>query len=403
MQISRIRVIRVLLCAGFASIPLCAILHQTRADCTAPFTSSNQKVIMLGNLLLLITCLFLWGLLQVTATPMPGGDKGVGYAFMMVICAGGFFVLSGLLAWYMGANHYFNWVKIAPIGVNRLILGVWLMFAFSVMAMAVFRVEWHKGEFPAYLHWLALNHAALWLPVLMFVPIALLINTQKPADTAPLLIKIPMLAAVGCSVVMGSGLLWGYVTASVKNQTRQLEEYKNAENQQQKQHLEYIAQQQLTDPIVNILSLTGRYTDAVVRNAAIEKVKMHPNWEDELIRLLAETEWASEVYSFIDGNKVQNPHRFVEPLKAGMHRLAATIRTTIKDSNNLQNWQFDHMGLDRLFRAIDEQFLLPNANYRPAVLELRKALDTPKPERFEKVKFNVTPLIDKWLKKHSNQ
>jgi hypothetical protein len=179
-----------------------------------------------------------------------------------------------------------------------------------------------------------------------------------------------------------------------------VEQAKAQNDELNESHLKWIAEQKPTDPIVNILSLTGRFHDSPVRDSAIAKVKSHPDWEAELIRLLSETEFDTEVYQFIDGNKVDHPEQFVEPINRSIRRVAGEVKASIKDSNNLQDWHFEHLGLPRLFRAIEEQFMLPGADYRPAVQALRKALDTPKPERFEKVKFTVTPLVDDWLKKH---
>ena len=202
------------------------------------------------------------------------------------------------------------------------------------------------------------------------------------------------------SVLMCLGVLYGAFRASIKQQAAKVEYVKNQNDEQHNRHLEWIAKQKPSDPIVNILALTGRFHDSDIRDSAIAKIKSHADWEAEMIRLLNETEFDKEVYHFIDGNAVEHPELFVEPINRSIRRVAGEIKRSIKDSNNLQDWHFEHLSLERLFRAIDEQFLLPGADYRPAVQELRKALDTPKPERFKDVKFTVVPLVDHWLKKH---
>ncbi len=85
---------------------------------------------MLGNILFAISAFFLFGFLNVTSSPMPGGDRGVGYALMMIICGGGFFVSTGLLAWKLGTNHCFDWL--GERSRVLLLLG-WFAFAISTM------------------------------------------------------------------------------------------------------------------------------------------------------------------------------------------------------------------------------------------------------------------------------
>ena len=357
-------------------------------------------IAMLGNLLFVLIGLFFIGLLFATASPLPSGDRGMGAALMLVFYAGGFLVLTGLLAWKLNRNNVFDWIDLPDAQRSGLVFIGWLAFATATVAAGLFKVEWHAGEFPQFLRWLSQAQAIFWLPLLALVPAFILLNFEREAGFAPDLVKIPLMTGFILSTLMGLGLLFGWFRASVQQQTANIEYGKNRDDEQHQKNLAWIAGQQPTDPILNILSLTGRFHDSEVRDSAVAKVKSHPDWEAELIRLLSETEWESQVYQFIDGNQVDHPELFVEPINRSIRRIAGQIKADIKGSNNLQDGQFGHLSIDRLFRAIDEQFSLPGADYRPAVRELRKALDTPKPERFQQVKFTVTPLVDAWLKKH---
>lgn len=355
---------------------------------------------MLGNIFLVFTILSLFGVISITASPMPGGDRGVGAAFVMVICGGGFFLFTGLLALTAGYRNCFDWLETTGGLRNLLIIFGWLSFFVAIFSSASFRGEWHDGEFPQFLRWLSQSYAHYWLPLLALGPLFYLFNVERAAGIAPELVKIPMMTGFMVSVLMCLGVLYGAFKASIKQQAAEVEYVKNQNDEQHDKHLKWIAEQKPTDPIVNILALTGRYHDADVRDSAIAKIKSHPDWETEMIHLLNETEFDTEVYHFIDGNQVEHPELFVEPINRSIRRVAKEVKSSIKDSNNLQDWHFEHLSLERLFRAIDEQFSVPGADYRPAVQELRKALDTPKPERFKDVKFSVIPLVDNWLKQH---
>ncbi len=352
---------------------------------------------MLGNTLLVITVLFSLGLFSVTASPMPGGDRGVGHAFMLILCGGGVLLFSGLLAWNLAANHRLDWLT----PNNWLLFFGWLAFALAILSSAAFKTEWHPGEFPEFLRWLALSRAHLWLSVLLLVPVFWLFNFQNSAGLVPNFVQIPMKIGLIISVLMGLGLVFGLFRASAQQSSARIDYENERTDKIHSEHLQFIAEQKPEDPILNILALTGRFHDNNVRDAAIAKVKSHPDWEAELIRLLNETEWQSEVYQFIDGNQVDHPELFVEPIKTSLRRTAAEIKKRIKGANDLQDWHFEHFSVERCLRAIDEQFSqVPGADFRAEVRDLRAALDTSKPERFEKVKFNLAPVLDTWLKKH---
>jgi hypothetical protein len=203
----------------------------------------------------------------------------------------------------MGANHCLDWLGEQR---NWLLIFGWLAFALGTMASAVFKGEWHAGEFPQFLRWLSQAQAAIWLPLLMFVPAFWLLNFGKTAPEVPAFVQIPIKTGFVVSVLMLGGLVFGYFRATAQ-QTARIQNFQKEQNDEQhNKHIAWIAQQKPTDPIVNILSLTGRFHDADVRDSAIAKVKSHPDWEAELIRLLNETE--------LSGNEVKHLLKEIEEI-----------------------------------------------------------------------------------------
>src|SRR5690606_3272837 len=101
---------------------------------------------MLSHLLLFLVLIFLILLINLTSSPMPGGDYGVGYAFAMIIYGAGFIIFSGLLFWNMydkiPVPTFLQSVKPAAVVIS------WLSFILTICALSVFRTEWHPGEFP---------------------------------------------------------------------------------------------------------------------------------------------------------------------------------------------------------------------------------------------------------------
>jgi hypothetical protein len=240
------------------------------------------------------------------------------------------------------------------------------------------------------LRWLAKSNGQSWLPLLMLVPYFYLLSAELRASVAPNVYKIPLMIAFSITVFMALGILFGWLNANRQQNIRTTESRKESYDNLQKQHLDYINEQKLTDPILNLTALSGRFNPQEV----------HPNWETELIALLNNDYYYSEAYHFIDGNAVEHPELFVEALNNSVLRMAKDIRKSIKGSNNLQPWHFEHFSIERLFRAIDEQFLNKGMDFKPAVLKLQKALATTPPERFKDVRFTVVPVVNNWLKTH---
>lgn len=352
---------------------------------------------MLGNILIALTLLCLYGLIQITSQPMPGGDRGVGYAFTMMITAAGFALFSGLLFWHLQAKGSFMWLEL-PFK-NMWIFLSWVAFAISVVSLAFFRAEWHDGEFPAFLKSFSKIMGDIILPAMIIVPALLSLHTITRMGTIPWHMKWMFMPGIGISFLIAITTLVSYMRLSARENARVLESEQQWEQKQQNEHLLSIQRHRPEDPLVNILSLTGRFHDAEVRNAAVAKVKERPDWEQELISLLNETDWQSYVYTFIDGNTVDHPDLFTEPIKKSLLRTAEQIKKEIPQSNNLQDWQFEHLSLDRCLRAIDEQFSATGADFRPEVNAVYKALQTPKPERFKGVEFTTTRIVGDWLKK----
>ena len=234
----------------------------------------------------------------------------------------------------------------------------------------------------------------------MLIPYFFLLNAETRASVSPNVYKIPLIIGFALSVIISAGLLFGWLRISAQRQTAVLESRNEREIAIRNNHLQTIANHKTTDPIIYLMALTGRFHDEDIRAAAVAKVKEKPGWEDKLIELLNNEHYYTEPYTFLDGNKVDHPEKFLEPLNNSILYAADEIHELIKDADNLQDWHFEPFNIDRLLRAIDEQFLNKGMDFRPAVLKLQEALNTTPPERFKNVRFKETVLVKEWLKRH---
>ena len=181
---------------------------------------------MLGNAFLLLSVLFLLGLLNVTSARMPSGDAGVGYSFLLAFCGLGFFAMTGFLTWHLGATARFDWLPALGGFRNWLIFFAWLAFAVATFFGSAFKIEWHEGEFPPFLRWLAQSQISFWLPALMLGSIFWLLNFSKmDLPTPPAFVQNSLKTGFAVSLLMcGGGMLFGFFRAKILlERGRQLE------------------------------------------------------------------------------------------------------------------------------------------------------------------------------------
>jgi hypothetical protein len=329
--------------------------------------------------------------------PNLSGDNAMGYGlglFFFGLCFAGGTLALAIVMLYKGRLDAL--LPDAPWR-SMVVVGGALALVAATFFSALLRWEQHHADMPAYIYALAEARAAVWLPLLALAPSFFLLSEARRLAVPALAYQIPLALAIGLSFVICAGLLKGWFVAEARQQQARLEQIERRDIEQHERHLRDIEAFQPTDNLLNILSLTGRFHDEAVRTAAVAKVRSHPNWEGELLALLEDEYYYHYAYTFLDGNLVDHPELFAEPLRRSILLAAAEVRRTIKDANNLQSWSFDHLGIERLLRAIDEQFSSQGVDYRPALRELRQALDTPPPERFAKVRYTITPVIDRWL------
>jgi hypothetical protein len=357
---------------------------------------------MLGYFFAVITTIFFVGLTLFTATkPSLVGDNAMGYGLGLFFLGAGFVLTSLMLTITINIRGGFDWVAQGGSTRTLLVLLAWLVVALTTFFCALFKWEWHNDTlYPTFLHGIAIRQGQFWIPLFWLVPCLLSLHSAGPSLVPLTALKGSFWVGMGLSAVFSGGLLVGYVRESVQSAEVEMAQRVEQEDRQHRENLETIAAQKVDDPIVILLSYSSRYQPDDVRQAALAKIKAHPNWEAEMVALL-QNEWRyREVYYFLDGNPVDHPEPFVEPLNQSIGMLSASIRADIKDSNNLQHWSFDSYGIDQLLRALDQQFLNRGVDFYPTVVKLQQALNTPKPERFKDVRFTIIGTVNQWLATH---
>ncbi|WP_040005779.1 hypothetical protein [Fibrisoma limi] len=359
---------------------------------------------MASVIFFLITLLFWLGLAMLTASkPTLVGENAMGYGLGLAFLGLGFALSSLALTLTLLIKGNFYWVANGTSGRTAVVLIAWLCVVVTTFFCAVFKWEWHSDDdltYPQFLHTIAVWHGQIWMPLLWLATCLISLNAEWLTSLSLTTVRVPFFLGLLLSGLYCGGLLVGYERDSAARAQAELESMQQQQDQWHQQNLDYIASQTSKDPIINILSYTNRFQYEDVRQAALEKVKAHPDWEAQILALLDHERTAREVYYFLDGNEVTQKEAFAKALNESLLPLATSIAADIRDSNNLQNWSFDMYGIERVLRAIDEQFQDMGVDFYPNVYRLRQALATTPPERFKGVTFNVTQVIDRWLQSH---
>ncbi|UFH57537.1 hypothetical protein [Spirosoma sp. KNUC1025] len=360
---------------------------------------------MPGYIFFAFSILFYVGLaLQTVSKPASGGDNAMGYGLALAFLGLGFGVSSLALTITLSARGGFYWVGAEAGGRTATVFAAWLCVVMTTFFCALFKSEWHSNDdntYPQFLHGLAVWHGQLWLPLLWLAACFLSLNTHWQASLSPIALKAPFFAGLAISAVFCGGLAVGHLRDSVRQSEAEWERQQQQKDQWHQQTLDFIASQKPEDPIIGLLVHTNQFQQNDVRQAALTKIKTHPDWETEILLLLKNRNAYREVYYFLDGNKVTRSREFTEALNHSIGWLAETVAYEIKNSNNLQSWSFDSYGISQALRSIDGQFQHQHVDFRPTVRKLTQALKTsPTDDRFKGVKFPVTDEVDAWLNQH---
>lgn len=350
----------------------------------------------MGKLSFVLAIVFYIGLLFLNyPRPNLSGDNAMGYGLGLAFLGFGFAL--GSIGLFVGLARVGVFGVFVQDQFWKNFLAVILCISFVVTVFFSAALKWDNiTEAVSFSPWLANMNSLIWFPLLIFLPSFLVLFLGKEPNFAPA--KIFFSAGFLFSLVFTAGLLVDWLVYQSKQQKEMISQIQSQDREQHDRYLQEIADLDSTQSILGILALTGKYHDAEVREAAVAKIKSRPDWESELIGILVSEYNYHYAYDFLDGNNVDNPALFTEPVRLSILQMAANIRTAIPNADNLQDWSFDHFGMERLLRVVDGQLAGQGMDFYPAILEVRKALDTAPPDRYKGVKYTVTPVLDKWLK-----
>ena len=353
---------------------------------------------MLGYFFLFLSGLLWAAFVRFNASSSPAN---LGYVWLAVFSLLGFVAASLVLTILVLVQGGFGWVGPGTGLRVPAVLLAWLGVVVATGCCAWFKWDHRTNtSYPGFVDGLAEYGGQWWIPLLWLVACFLALDPGRASGLPVGVARLPFWLALGLGTVYGVGLLTGYVRGSVRASRVEAIRYADEAYRNHQRTLKFIEKQGKGCPLLDLLVYTGRYHEEDVRQAALARIKARPDWEAQLLGLLQNRKTAYQVYTFLDGNRLDHPERLAAPLNESIARLAETIRAYIEESNNLQRWTFDHYNIDRMLRAINEQFADLGVDFYPNVLKLQQALNTPPPARFKGVRFDARHAVASWLKRH---
>lgn len=356
-------------------------------------------MIVIGNILLAFAAIIYIVLLSAAYGPEPSsaGDAAGGYAMSVILFSLVFAVCMVLSSVIIGWKGGFAWLP--GSGAARfawVVVGLAAIMIVSALA-TILKFE-PAQQVPLAVRPLTGIAPALF-PLVLLLAGFVLLNPSIRESASPLAYKIPLGIVFGISAVACAGCLLQWMQYKDRRATERIAEIRSDEARYHDQRLLDIEN---TDPmthLANLLSFTGRYQDADVREKALAKIKTNPEWQQELVRLL-DTKAYYLVFTFLDANEVEDKALFPEALNRSIQRMAQDIRQYISDSNHLNDWSLDHFNTERMLSAAD-QFRGMGVDFLPAVRQVRAAFDEMPQAHVKKPKFKQVKILDRWIKDNS--
>lgn len=352
---------------------------------------------LFGNIcLVLATIIFLVFSTSVFGKDAPrSGDAAMGYVWGIIMFYLAFFVLMAIVAFAIGLKGGFNWVAEGS-GARFLLVSAGLFGGLLTAALSLLM----KGEpgVAALLFRPFYYFAPALIPLTMLIAGAVLLNGDLSGSIPVSVYKIPLTIVFWVGIAgIGIGIA-GWIAESNQNAIRRMEGMQADQARYHQGYLDEIDSCNVMKDMSRILVYTDANHDQDVREKAVAKVKTNPQWQQELIRLL-ENLGAEEAFNFLASNEVDDKSLFPQAINTGILATAEWIRKEIKDAyhdHDLYAGQFSWQ-VERIIRTVNK-FEGMGVDFRPAMLELRSALD--QKAEVKKPEFQCTSALDQWIKSH---
>lgn len=347
---------------------------------------------LFGNLSLVLAALVSSALVtSILRYKPPHGGSGGAAAFpiWMLLVHAALLCLFSVAAIAIARKGGFDWISPNKF-IRYLLVVLGLLSAIAVSDWSASNME-HPGAHATWVR--AFSKGALVGIPFIFIVVGFILLHSGIREAVPVACyKWPLTAVLIAGLVMFGAGAFEWFSNRGKNP---IQEYENSEGIKE-MRLAEIDESDATENRLRLLEFTGAVYHPEVRAKASAKIKSYPDWEAELMLLLAGDQ-SLLAFNFLAINEVDDKKGFLEPVRTGIFSAAEVIRYRIQGtspSNADTKLFLDEV--DSILRTLD-QFKGLGMDYGPAVKALRAALDEPLPGT--KIKLEAAAKLDEWIQK----
>jgi hypothetical protein len=350
---------------------------------------------MSGYILLVLTLLFYISLVLYTVPTSNLYHPLI--AFLVLAYYGIGFISSLLLTINVGRHGGFDWIS-DQSNIRHVVVGIgWMCMTMATLICLDIKEAAQPSELRAFFQWLGKSKSLIWLPQLMLVPYFFLLSTELRASVSPNVYKTPLMVGFAISAFMVLVLLF----LGLKKKEIELADAKLS-YEQAIAKIDVIGQ---SGYYWRFWDFTAPEMDERVRQYALKKIKEDKDWEMQMKGCLDDYSKFWGVYTYLDGNNLEHPEQFVEPIHKSISAFVYHISTTIQKPDNSSVIErdeeyFREFNIERLCRVLEKHFKDSSAVFRPNMLKLQQALETEPLDRFANTRNKYRLAVKNWLEKY---
>lgn len=348
----------------------------------------------LGNLLLVAAGVLLVALGRLQLSAMPGGDRGVGFAFA-VLWGHGAMVL--LMLAVTAVLALAGKLPAVPVAAGWQVPAAFAFVGVSTLVAALVAATSPSGAPQPWSLDALLRLAPLLVPLLLMICAALLLNGGAPSASRSAVVTRSLqtvtLFTVAMAVLGMAPMLASRVRAWRTIATRD----PSALDSNEQWILSQIDSGVPSQQFVSLLGYTRAGNHPTIRARALAKLQSVPDWEQRVAAELSGAN-APEVFTFLAANEVPNPSVFAAPIAEGITQQAILVRERIRRASHPSHLYEGLMifEVEAVLLTLEKYETL-GTDYAPPMQLLRAAFsersDYPHP------KYRAVQAIDRWLKK----
>lgn len=349
---------------------------------------------ILGNLLLVGAGIVLVALGRLQLSAMPGGDRGVGHAWVLLV-GHGVLVLALLAITALIAVSG----RLPPLPVQpgwRIPAALAFVGVSACVAAAVAMAAPSGAPAPWSLD-AATRLAPLIVPALLLSCAGLLLNGGAPVGTTPAIVARTLAVVALLTVAMGALGAAPTAIARARAWTSFATRDPSSLDENEQQMLDYIESGDPAQQFVSLLGYTRAGNHPTIRQRALARMQSMPNWEQRVRDALASAD-APEAFTFLSANDVPDPAAFAAAIAEGIRQQALQVRERIRRASHPSHL-YDGLMIFEVEAVLQtlKKFDRHGVDYAPAMRELRAAFD--EPTEYPRPAYRAVKAIDRWLGK----